>query len=121
MNKLIEFRGQLKTANQWAKDLGMSKGTVSHRLNAGWTVERALTTPVDAALSAKKGVPSKTDAMRWLDERPVKDAPKCFQTLLKGYTGTKMGMHLRANHLPEFIDWFENEYKPKIHPTISNE
>lgn len=45
-NRLITFNGETKTLMQWAETLGVYSGTLFYRLKAGWTVERALTTPV---------------------------------------------------------------------------
>jgi len=44
-NRRIEFRGETKTVTQWAQTLGVDMYLVSHRLAAGWSVERALTDP----------------------------------------------------------------------------
>jgi hypothetical protein len=48
-NHLIEFNGRTQTLQQWANETGIASVTIRHRLGVyGWTVERALTTPVDA-------------------------------------------------------------------------
>lgn len=44
-NRVIEFNGETMTAVQWARKLGMNDSIVSKRLNAGWSIERALTEP----------------------------------------------------------------------------
>lgn len=46
-NRLLTYDGKTMTLSQWAKEIGMNRSTLSHRINErGWTVERALTTPV---------------------------------------------------------------------------
>lgn len=46
-NRFITYKGKTQTEAQWAKELGMSKYTLSSRLNLrGWSVERAFETPV---------------------------------------------------------------------------
>jgi len=45
-NRLLEFRGQAKPMAEWAEECGISRFTVRDRLQNGWTVEEALTTPV---------------------------------------------------------------------------
>lgn len=40
----IEFRGQVKTLAQWAKEVGISSQCLNMRLRV-WTLERSLTTP----------------------------------------------------------------------------
>lgn len=42
---LVTFRGVERSVPDWAEDLGISAQTLSHRLKAGWPLERALTTP----------------------------------------------------------------------------
>lgn len=45
-SKYLTLDGQTKTISQWAKHLGMSRQTLHVRLKTGWSVERALTTPL---------------------------------------------------------------------------
>ncbi len=42
-NRLIEFRGEVKTLAQWAYALGFNHGTINSRLRLGWTAEEAFT------------------------------------------------------------------------------
>jgi len=48
-NRLIEYRGETKTLYAWAKQLGFSHTALARRLNVGWDLERAFTTPMDTA------------------------------------------------------------------------
>ena len=45
-NRRLTWNGETKTVTEWAEVVGISKTTIKERLNAGWTVEMALTTPV---------------------------------------------------------------------------
>jgi hypothetical protein len=45
--KLLEFNGLRMTVTHWARHIGIDKRTLEFRLRAGWTVERALTAPID--------------------------------------------------------------------------
>jgi hypothetical protein len=46
-NVFIEFNGERQTVTQWARQLGMSKGTLRGRLNSvNWGTEKALTQPL---------------------------------------------------------------------------
>ena len=46
-NAYLTYNGVTKHLSEWDSDIGASKsGRVRARLNAGWTVERAVTTPV---------------------------------------------------------------------------
>jgi hypothetical protein len=43
--RFIEFDGRSQCLTDWANEIGMSASGLSARLNAGWSAERALTTP----------------------------------------------------------------------------
>lgn len=45
-HRLIEFRGETLSIAEWTRRLRAGPNTIHLRLKAGWTVERALTTPV---------------------------------------------------------------------------
>lgn len=46
-NRMLTFRGETKPLVVWAEELGLTYGALSVRLSRlGWSVERALTTPV---------------------------------------------------------------------------
>lgn len=46
-SRLLTHDGETRTMAEWAEVLGMSYDVLNHRINAsGWSVERALTTPV---------------------------------------------------------------------------
>lgn len=43
---LLTFHGESMSVADWADRLGMKRNTLTMRLRAGWSTERALTTPV---------------------------------------------------------------------------
>jgi hypothetical protein len=45
-NVMLTYNGKTQCAADWARELGLPKATVSRRIKAGWTVERALTVQV---------------------------------------------------------------------------
>jgi hypothetical protein len=45
VNVLVEYQGVTKTATEWAEYMNWPKRIVYMRLRAGWSVERALSTP----------------------------------------------------------------------------
>ena len=47
-NHLLTHNGQTLCIAAWAESLGMTHKLISSRLDSGWSVERALTTPVNA-------------------------------------------------------------------------
>lgn len=44
-NWLVTFNGRTMTLTQWSRETGLSYGTLKFRINKGWGIERALTTP----------------------------------------------------------------------------
>ena len=44
-NHRIVFNGEEFTLTQWAERIGLTPKTLSKRLQDGWSIERALTTP----------------------------------------------------------------------------
>ncbi len=45
-NRLLTFQGETKPLVVWAEEYGLSYGTLSSRLWIGWSIEDALTRPV---------------------------------------------------------------------------
>lgn len=45
-NVLLTYKGETKTAAQWAKEIGITKSSMYHRLHRGWTVEEIITIPM---------------------------------------------------------------------------
>jgi hypothetical protein len=44
-NRLIEFRGETMALVEWGRRTGIRPDTLSDRLDAGWDLERAMTSP----------------------------------------------------------------------------
>lgn len=42
-NVLIRFNGETLSLAQWARKIGVSPCTIAYRINAGWTIEKAVT------------------------------------------------------------------------------
>lgn len=45
-NRYLELNGQSMTLSKWARSLGMSRQALHSRLHKGWSIEKALTTPI---------------------------------------------------------------------------
>ncbi len=45
-NRIINFNGESLTMAEWCERLGINHGTMHARIRCGWTIEEALTTPV---------------------------------------------------------------------------
>ncbi len=45
-NRRLVFNGKDQTVSQWAREIGMADGTLTMRLNLGWSIEDALTKPI---------------------------------------------------------------------------
>lgn len=39
----ITWRGQTQSLQAWAKQVGLAKTTIEHRIQAGWTLDKAMT------------------------------------------------------------------------------
>lgn len=48
-NALLTFRGETKCITAWEEQFGFSRFTIRQRLNRGWPVEKALTTPIKSS------------------------------------------------------------------------
>lgn len=59
-SKFLEFDGLRMTVAQWARHISIDKRTLEFRLRAGWTVERALTAPVDTRCHTGRTIHSAT-------------------------------------------------------------
>lgn len=46
-NRILEYNGQKKNMAQWEGVVGISQRIIRQRLEKGWTIEQALTTPLD--------------------------------------------------------------------------
>lgn len=95
-NRLLTFNGKTMPMSAWAEHTGIRRNAIQSRLGNGWSVERALTEPVQArnnealtvngetlpiAIWAKRsGIPRKTIAERisrgWSAERAVTEPPR---------------------------------------------
>lgn len=60
MNRRITFRGETMTVSQWAAKTGISKNTLSRRIDSGWAIERAMTEPTGSGKRWKDHAASKT-------------------------------------------------------------
>lgn len=54
-NRLINFNGQEKTLSEWACQTGIGVRTLWYRLNSGWSIDIALTAPVNRSKSHHRG------------------------------------------------------------------
>lgn len=46
--KLLTYKKETHSVPEWAEKIGIPKYTLHKRLRSGWSIERALTTPVDS-------------------------------------------------------------------------
>lgn len=44
----LTYNGETQTVSEWARRFGLKRTTLRHRIAKGWSVEKALTTPVGA-------------------------------------------------------------------------
>lgn len=53
-NRFVEFNGEIKDTKQWAEKIGICAKTLENRLDSGWSIEDALTRPINKKYSHKK-------------------------------------------------------------------
>lgn len=53
-NRILSHNGEAKTITDWAADLNTKQSTIQGRLKRGWTIEKAVTTPVLTTWSRHK-------------------------------------------------------------------
>jgi hypothetical protein len=46
-NVLLEFNGEVHCLTEWSRIMGIGQSVLTNRLKRGWSVEKALTFPVD--------------------------------------------------------------------------
>jgi hypothetical protein len=56
-NRFFEFNGQSMCLQEWSRKIGISQTSLWRRFNKGWSVEKALTTPVRQQQNSKKITP----------------------------------------------------------------
>ena len=69
--KLIEYNGKKLTYAQWEKETGINRYTITYRIDHGWSVEDALTTPINPVFST---------AGKKCEEKPV-EPPKNLRAM----------------------------------------
>lgn len=47
-SRYLTYNGETHTVTEWAEKLGMKRITLYRRLDSGWSVEKALTEPIDS-------------------------------------------------------------------------
>lgn len=52
-NRLVAANGKTQNVTQWAKDIGINRGTIKQRLRRGWSDDDAINTPVGAKHNVK--------------------------------------------------------------------
>lgn len=104
----LTYKGRTQNANQWIKELGLSKGALYARLKRGWTVEEAIETPVDMTFSSTGTVkfPTKSEAELKLNETPIEQWPKGLVKFVKDSKAKKKGEYVRTHYRKQFDDWF---------------
>jgi len=55
-NRILEYNGKKLTIAQWGELLSLNRRTILNRLRMGWSVSKALTTPVDVRRKRKKHI-----------------------------------------------------------------
>jgi hypothetical protein len=71
-SRMLTYGGKSQCVVSWAEELGMAGHVLQHRIDRGWTVERALTTPVKDAKGKQLTYQGKTQPVsHWAKELGV--------------------------------------------------
>ena len=54
-NRMLTYNGESHTMAQWGRLVGISSSTIHARLKRGWSVERALSTPIKKVVTNGQG------------------------------------------------------------------
>lgn len=68
-NRVVEHNGEALTLVAWSERAGVPQDTLKNRLDVGWSVERALTTPVRGKRSARQALVRANLAGEQVEER----------------------------------------------------
>jgi hypothetical protein len=117
---MVEFNGETLSVGQWSKKTGIAHGTLTNRLDGGWSAERALTTKPDSSFTSKKDCKiSKNEAELMLNDLIYAHQPNELRILIKetkvvqmqGFPHqAKYGQLFRRKHPAAFQKWFSDTY-----------
>lgn len=113
---IIAHEGRKLKITEWAKLKGLTPASIYRRLEDGWSIDRALNTPLDRAFTSSLPKITKNDAEMMLNELPYEKLPIMLAALIpENYRSMKYkwGQYLRNEHRALFDLWFSREYKPK--------
>ena len=65
-NRYVTWRGREQTIKAWAMELDLNPKSISERLNRGWTVERALTTPTPRKYEEGRRLHIESNRLQWV-------------------------------------------------------
>ncbi len=72
-NHVLEFNNESHTISEWAQILKIDRGLIKDRILAGWTVERALTEPVNPV---KKEITFNGETHSWTEWSEITGIPR---------------------------------------------
>lgn len=95
-NRMLEFRGEEHPLAEWCERLGLPRDTVRKRLEAGWSVDKALTTPVRAKKRALSKAQVATIRVLHLQGNSVSKIAQafdvCYSTVKRAISGQRRGV-----------------------------
>ena len=72
-NRILVFNNEAHTISEWAQILNISRGLIKDRIRAGWSVERALTEPVNPI---KKEITFNGETHSWTEWANITGIPR---------------------------------------------
>lgn len=105
---IYTHEGRSMSAYRWAKEKGIGYQTLIFRLHAGWTFEKAITTPIDITCHNKTKRATHTSIkVSFKDLQPKQQLKINDLTMqFKGFTKGRRGLFAMFEHACGFVESF---------------
>lgn len=107
--KTLTYKGRTMSMLAWAKELGVANAVLYGRKSRGWSDARIIEEPSKNVFSVNRTVPTKSEAMMWVDENKC---PVELAALAKRIpVGVKKpGRYMRDKFPAAFDKWYVNYF-----------
>lgn len=109
LRRMLRYDGELKSLTEWARAYGQSKYNLCNRLRWGWSIEKAITTPVKMRTRTKRAVKELHEQFDAAAAKPVdRTTPEGIRAVAKKIVA-RMGYMTALQHLMQL----QKEYGEK--------
>lgn len=103
--KTLTYKGRTMSMLAWAKELGVANAVLYGRKSRGWSDARIIEEPSKNVFSVNRTVPTKSEAMMWLDENELPYELLCLAMHIPE-NAKKKGRLIRDKFPDDFNDWY---------------